>query len=89
MKNPHFLADQAETLSILPTHEIVIFTKFHTNWTKIVDFSLIAYFSASAIFYYSVFIILDFSNINHFFIAFRGQKLPTLKELLQNVMWKW
>ena len=54
MKNPQFLADQAETLAILPIHDLVIFTKFHINWTKIVDFSLIACFSANAIFYYSV-----------------------------------
>ena len=54
MKNPQFLADQAENLAILPIHGIVIFTKFHMNWTKIVDFSLIAYFGASAIFYDSV-----------------------------------
>ena len=44
MKNPQFWADQAETLAILPIHKIVIFTKFHINWTKIVDFSLIAKF---------------------------------------------
>ena len=50
MKNPQFLGDQAETLAILTIHEIVIFTKFHINWTKIVDFSLIAYFWASALF---------------------------------------
>ena len=50
MKNPQFLADQAETLAILPIHEIVILKKFHINLTKIVDFSLIAYFGASAIF---------------------------------------
>ena len=59
MKIPQFLPDQAESWAILPIHEIVIFTKFQINWTKIVDFSLIAHFSASAIFYDSV-----FSNIH-------------------------
>ena len=54
MKNLQFLTNQAETLVILPIYETVIVTKFQINWTKIVDFSLIAYFSASAIFYYSV-----------------------------------
>ena len=55
MKNPQFLANQAQTLAILPIHEIVILTKFHDDWTRIVDFSLIAYFRASLIFYASVF----------------------------------
>ena len=54
MKIPQFLPDQAETWAILPIHEIVIFTKFQVNWAKIVDFSLIAYFRTSAIFYDSV-----------------------------------
>ena len=50
MKNPQFLANQAQTLAIWPNHEMVILTKFHNNWTKIVDFSLIANFKASSIF---------------------------------------
>ena len=54
MKNLQFLTNQAQTLAILPIHEIVIFTKFQVNWAKIVDFSLIAYFRTSAIFYDSV-----------------------------------
>ena len=53
MKNPQFLANQAQTLAILPNHEMVILTKFHIDWIKIVDFSLIPYFKASPIFYYS------------------------------------
>ena len=55
MKNSQFLAYHAQTLAILPIHEIVILTKFHDNWTKIVDFSLIAYFRAGLVFYASVF----------------------------------
>ena len=54
MKNSQFLPNQAEILAFQPIHEFVIFTKFYTNWAKIVDFSLIAYFGASAIFYDSV-----------------------------------
>ena len=38
MKNPQFLPESAETLAILPIHEMVVFTKFHENWPKIVDF---------------------------------------------------
>ena len=41
MKNPQFLPDQAQTLAILPFHGMVSLTKFHSIWTKIVDFSLI------------------------------------------------
>ena len=44
MKNAQFLTKSAETLAILPSLEVVVFTKFHYNWAKIVDFSLIAYF---------------------------------------------
>ena len=51
MKNPQFLPESAETLTMLPIHEIVGFTKFHENWPKIVDFSLIAYFGPCLIFY--------------------------------------
>ena len=38
MKNPQFLPESAETLTMLPIHEMVVFTKFHDNWAKIVDF---------------------------------------------------
>ena len=54
MKNLQFLANQAQTLAILPNHEMVILTKFYNDWMKIVDFSLIPYFKASPIFYYSL-----------------------------------
>ena len=55
MKNPQFFSESAETLAILPIHEVVVFTKFHENWAKIVDFSLIVNFKASLIFFSSVF----------------------------------
>ena len=42
-KNPQFLFNQADFHAILSTHELVIFTKFHKDWVKIVDFSIKAY----------------------------------------------
>ena len=59
MKIPQFLPDQAETWTIIPIHEIVIFTKFQVNWAKIVDFSLIAYFGACLIFCSPVFTLVQ------------------------------
>ena len=79
MKNPQFLADQAETLSILSIHGMVIFTKFHINWTKIVDFSLIAYFSASAIFYDSVFSFLTSLLLNSKILEISNMKYAIRK----------
>ena len=38
-KNLQFLPNQADILAILPTHELIIFTKFQNDWVKIVDFS--------------------------------------------------
>ena len=49
-KNPQFLPNQADIKAILSTHELVIFTKFHKDWVKIVDFSIKAYFWDSNIF---------------------------------------
>ena len=34
-------------LAILPTHELVFFTKFHNNWIKIVDFLIKGHFWSS------------------------------------------
>ena len=44
IKNPRFLPNQANIQAILFTHELVIFTKFHKDWIKIVNFSVKAYF---------------------------------------------
>ena len=55
MKNLQFLFNFDETLSKSPKIEIVNWTKFGQDWTKIVDFSLIANFEACLIFYASVF----------------------------------
>ena len=50
MKNLQFWSNFDETLSNVPKNEVVNWTKFGQDWTKIVDFSLIANFEASLIF---------------------------------------
>ena len=50
MKNLQFWSNFDETLSIVPINEVVNWTKFGQDWTKIVDLSLIANFEASLIF---------------------------------------
>ena len=42
MKNPQISSYQANILATKSTHEMNIFTKFHRERTKIVDFLLIA-----------------------------------------------
>ena len=54
MKNLQFLFNFGETLPKVPISELVNWSKFGQNWTKIADFSLIANFEASLIFYESV-----------------------------------
>ena len=44
VKNPQFLSNEAEILAILLTHELIILTKFHTDWKEIMDFLLKAKF---------------------------------------------
>ena len=46
LKNPQFLPNQDETLSIWGTREYLILTKFRNNWVKIVDFEIMTYFWA-------------------------------------------
>ena len=55
IKNPQFFPNHYETWPPWPTHELLILTKFHNDWVKIVDFLIIAYFRACVIFYNSVF----------------------------------
>ena len=43
-KNLQFHTNLADILAILSTHEVIIFTKFHEDWTKIVDFLFMAIF---------------------------------------------
>ena len=54
VKNLQFSFDPAEISAISSTHELVILTKFHKDWPKIVDFLVIAKFWASQIFFASV-----------------------------------
>ena len=44
VKNPQFLSNQADIQAILPTHGLVILTKFHKDWQKIEDFLVVAKF---------------------------------------------
>ena len=43
MKNPQFLPNQADILPSEFIHWTDILSKFHKNWTKIVDFLVIAF----------------------------------------------
>ena len=36
-RKSQFLSDQADILATEPTLEMIIFTKFHKDWRKIVD----------------------------------------------------
>ena len=38
VKNQQFLSNQADIQAVLPTLELVVLTKFHKDWQKIVDF---------------------------------------------------
>ena len=68
MKNPQFLSYPHETWWKWLPHEAIILTKFHKDWTKIVDFLLMAYFWTCADSFYSD---LTPSSIN--FNDFLGQ----------------
>ena len=54
MKTTQFLTFWPEIQAILPTHQIVILTKFHKNGAKIVEFLLVTYFGAWFIFFVTV-----------------------------------
>ena len=57
VKNQQFLSNQADIQAVLPTLELVVLTKFHKDWQKIVDFLVIAKFWASLIIFATVFTI--------------------------------
>ena len=44
MKNPQFLPNQADILPSEFIHWTDILTKFHNNWTKVVDFLVTAFY---------------------------------------------
>ena len=56
IKNPQFSSNLADIQAKLPTHEVVILTKFHKDCKKIVDFLLTQKFLVCALFYASPFI---------------------------------
>ena len=53
-KNSQFHSNLAEILAILPTHGLIVLTKFDEDQTKIVDSLLVVYFWASEDFFESV-----------------------------------
>ena len=60
IKNPQFSSNLANIQTKLPTHEVlIILTKFHKDWKKIVDFLLTQKFLVCALFYASLFIQLQ------------------------------
>ena len=44
-------SDQADIRATKSTHEMIIFTKFYKDWSKIVDFLLLAIFGACLLFF--------------------------------------
>ena len=54
-KNPQFSSDFTEILATLPTDRLIILTKFHDDWTKIVDILEEAFFGVSVMFFESVY----------------------------------
>ena len=55
IKNPQFSSNLADIKAKLPTHEIVILTKFHKYCKRIVDFLLTQKFLVCVLFYASPF----------------------------------
>ena len=53
IKNPQFSSNVADINAKLPTHEVVILTKFHKDGKKNVDFLLTQKFLVCALFYAS------------------------------------
>ena len=54
VKDSQYLPNLHENLSKSEAHEHAILTEFQVNWTKIVDFLLLAYFWTSVIFFVTV-----------------------------------
>ena len=54
-KNPQFSSNLADIQAKLPTHEVVILTKFHKDCERNVDFLLTKKFLVCALFYASPF----------------------------------
>ena len=60
MKNPQFLSNFYETYTKLLPHEVIIFTKFHKDWTKIVDFLLMTDFRTCAVILLRLYLYLSY-----------------------------
>ena len=56
IKDPQFWTNQADIQATLPTHELIILTKFHKDWQEVVDFLVIAKVWASLTFFAPVYI---------------------------------
>ena len=74
VKNPHFLFNPHETWWKKSPHELIIFTEFHKDRTKSVDFLIRANFWMCAVFYSSDFIQPPHTGTGFFFHGgqFRG-----------------
>ena len=44
VKNLQFLSNQADIQATLPTHELIILTKFHKDWQENMDFIAVTNF---------------------------------------------
>ena len=51
IKNLQFLSNQADNQGLLPIPELIIFTKFRKDWSKLGDFLLKANFWSWELFY--------------------------------------
>ena len=70
---------------MLSTHEVIIYTKFHENWAKIVDFLLKANCLASPLFYYLYFTESDKYLVGMCLVPMMKDTRTTWLNLLSNV----
>ena len=61
-KNPYFLSNLHETWWKWLSHEAIIFTNFHKDWTKIVDFLVIGNFLVCPVFLFRLYNIKRVGN---------------------------
>ena len=64
IKNLQFYYNQSEIWAKSLTHGLVILTKFHYNWAKIVDFLLLNIFWARVIFFVTVSMLHSLNYLN-------------------------
>ena len=80
IKNPQFSPNFDDTLPKWSSHGMVILTKCHKNWVKIVDFLLIAYFWAGGQFCLYILYLLMF-----LFFLKKHWKLIIISVILTNL----